>query len=302
MRPHASLLPLLALLVATPAAANPHLDKCRALEGEFDYKGMVPECGLVLADEAASAEERIEAHRLLGFAHTALGEDDAAFQWFLRLLVLDPAHALPDDVSPRFREGFARAQEHIDKNGRVTVVHQPPTVQAALEGSPLVLSFEVRDALERVAGAEVVVDAIVDGKTGEAITAPLTRLAAGQAGVSRFEGELPDPVAQSGAAPTSYTLRYRLVLTGPLGKEVAPDPPVPPITLPRQGSTAVVAGEGDGLLLWGGAALASGLVVAGLAVGSVALYCATGRCSSRTAQPPVGYVNVSVEGAQGVLP
>lgn len=293
---------LLALVVAAPAAANPHLEKCRALEGEFDYKGMVPECGLVLADEGASAEERVEAHRLLGFAHTALGEDDAAFEWFVRLLVLDPAHALPDDVSPRFREVFARAQEHMDENGRVTVVHQPPTVQAALEGSPLVVSFEVRDALRRVAAASVIVDAIVDGQAGEPVTVPLQMLPAGEAGVSRFEGELVDPVVQAGATPTSYTLRYRLVLEGPLGKEVAPDPPVPPITLPRQGSTAVAATGDGGLFLWGGAALASGLLVAGLVGGGVALYCATGRCSSRTAQPPVGYVNVSVEGAQGVLP
>lgn len=290
-------------LVALPAAANPHLDKCRALEGEFDYKGMVPECGLVVADEAASAEERVEAHRLLGFAHTALGDDEAAFQWFVRLLVLDPAHALPDDVSPRFREVFVRAEQYLDKNGRVTVVHEPPSVQAALESGTLSVSFEVRDALERVTSAAVLVDAIVDGKTSEPVTAPLAKMPAGNEGVSRFEGPLPDPVAESGAAPTSYTLRYRLVLKGPLGREVAPDPPVPPITLPRQGATAGVAmGEGSEVFLWGGAALASGLLVAGLVGGGVALYCATGRCSSRTAQPPVGYVNVSVEGARGVLP
>ena len=36
---------------------------------------------------------------------------------------------------------------------------------------------------------------------------------------------------------------------------------------------------------------------AGLVGGGIALYCATGRCTSRTAQPPVGYVNVSLAGA-----
>lgn len=291
------------LAFASPAAANPHLDKCRSLEGEFDYKGMVPECGLVVADSDASAEERIEAHRLLGFAHTALGDDDAAREWFVRLLVLDPDHALPEDMSPRFREVFARAVEHMKEKGRVTVVHEPPTVQAALAGDPLVLSFEVRDALARVASADVIVDAIIDGEAGEPVTAPLKKLAAGQEGVARFEGELVDPAVLAGASPASYTLRYRLVLSGPVGAEVIPDPPVPPITLPRHGDTAgaVSTGEGNEALLWSGAAIAGGLVVAGLVGGSVALYCATGRCSSRVAQPPVGYVNVSVAGA-GALP
>lgn len=286
---------------ALPAAANPHLDKCRSLEGEFDYKGMVPECSLVAGDAEASAEERIEAHRLLGFAHTALGDDNAAHAWFVRLLVLDPGHELPKDMSPRFREVFARALSHVTENGRVTVVHEPPTVKAALEGSPLRLSFEVRDALERVSRAHVLVDAIVDGQAGEPVKAPLSKMPSEREGAARFEGELLDPAAVAGA-PESYTLRYRLVLEGPLGREVVPDPSVPPITLPRKGATVASTSEGGDALLWGGAALASGLIVAGLVGGGVALYCATGRCSSRPTQPPVGYVNVSIAGAAGVLP
>ncbi len=293
----------LVALVAQPAGANPHLDKCRSLEGEFDYKGMVPECGLVIADAEASAEERIEAHRLLGFAHTALGDDDAAREWFVRLLVLDPEHALPEDMSPRFREVFDRAVAYVKENGRVTVVHEPPTVQAALEGGTLTLSFEVRDALARVASASVSVDAIIDGEAGEPITAPLQKLPTEQEGVVRFEGELVDPAVRAGVSPASYTLRYRLLLSGPVGAEVMPDPPVPPIALPRHGATANAAnaGEGGEVLLWSGAAIAGGLVVAGLVGGSVALYCATGRCSSKAAQPPVGYVNVSIAGV-GALP
>lgn len=289
--------------LATPAAAHPELDKCRALEGEFDYKGMVPACNRVLSDDAATPEERLEAHRLLAFAHTALGEDDTALQWFVRLLILDPTHTLPDDTSPRFRTLFARAADHLDKAGRVTVVHEPPSAPEALEGGPLTLSFAVRDALERVTSAAILVDAIVDGKLTDPITASLDKMPTESAGVSRFEGVLPDPIAESGSVPTSYTLRYRLVLKGPLGKEVAPDPPVPPITLPRQRtSSSVASSEGGELLLWGGAALASGLVIAGLVGGGVALYCATGRCSSHTAQAPVGFVNVSLEGARGVRP
>lgn len=296
---HLSLLSLLA--VSTPVlAASPHLDKCRSLEGEFDYKGMVAECALVAGDSDATPEDRVEAHRLLGFAHTALGHDNAAREWFVRLLVLDPDHELPNEVSPRFREVFSRAAKHIEEHGRVTVSHQPPTAEASLLGTPLRLSFEVSDALERVASAHLIVDAIIDGAAGEAVTAPLTKMPSEREGAVRFEGPLPDPPAEGNAAPTSYTLRYRLVLEGPLGAEVTPDPSVPPIMLPRRHVTSTT--EDSGVALWGGAALASGLVVAGLVGGGIALYCVTGRCSSRAVQPPVGYVNVSVDGAAGALP
>jgi hypothetical protein len=297
MRVH--LFALLALGVAAAAqAGNPQLAQCKRLEAEFDYEGMLSECSAAAADPSTSKEERVEATRLLGFAHTALGDDASTQLWFLRLLVIDPEHELPSDVSPRFREAFARAQKTFATRGVVFVAHTPPSADVSLEGAPLLLVFDVTDPLGRVARARLEVVVVVGDNSWPPAAGTLSRMPTAQAGLLRFEGELPDPAASRGSAPERYTLRYRLVLENDVGDQVMPTPATPDVTLPRRGPEGGSGGESDALL-WGGAALAGGVLLVGAAGGAVAIYCAVGGCSSRSVPAPIGFVSVSVEDGLG---
>jgi hypothetical protein len=281
-------------------AANPNLEKCRELEAEFDYQGMVAECSIAAADPNATRIERIEVNRLLGFAHTALGDAGTARVWFLRLLTIDPTHELPNEVSPRFRGAFAKAVEEFARDGKLSLSHEPPPVEAALSGVPLTVSFDVVDKLGRIAKARVDVEVLVDQQVqGAPVSAELARVDTGTAGQQRFEGELPDPVRGQASAPPSYTLRYTLVLENAVGDVVALEPAFTPVTLPRQ-SEVVSSGGGEGgegdVLLWAGVATVGGVVlIAAVAGGSAAVYCATVGCGARQVSPPVGYVSVSVD-------
>jgi hypothetical protein len=290
---------LLALGVAAAAhAENPQLAQCKDLEAEFDYQGMLRECTAAAAESSTSKEERVEALGLLGYAHTALGDDATAQVWFLRLLVIDPEHELPSDISPRFREAFARAQKTFATRGVVSVAHTPPSADVSLEGAPLSLAFDVTDPLGRVAQARLEVVVVVGDNSWPPVEGTLSRMPTAQAGLLRFQGELPDPAASRGSVPERYTLRYRLVLENVTGDEVMPTPATPEVSLPRRGPEGGSRGESDALL-WGGAALAGGLLLVGAAGGAVAIYCAVGGCSSRRVPAPIGFVSVSVENGLG---
>lgn len=282
------------LLVAGSAEAGPDVARCRQLESEFDYKAMVTECSVAAADPGNTREERIELYRLLGFAHTALGDEPTAEVWYLRVLLLDPAHELPPEVSPKFREGFAKAVKVFLRDGKVTVSHAPPTPpERVTRETPLVpVSFEITDKLGRVSSARVEVRALIDGEAGAPATRELRREPAGEPGRYRFFGELPDPArAAGGAAPHSYQLEYQLVLLNSVGDTVAPAPAFGPQTIPLAGEGA---GEGlDPLLLVVGAGAVGGVLLAGAAVG-VGAYCAAGYCSPKPVARPVGWVNISV--------
>lgn len=284
----------LTLLVASPLfAKNPGLERCRALESEFDYRAMITECGVAAADPTNTREERLELYRLLGIAHAALGDEVNAQVWFLRLLYVDPQHQLPPEVSPKFRQTFEKAVARFEAEGKVTVRHTPPKPPERIAPSSpgLPIRFEIVDKLGRVASARVDVKAMVAGQPGPLASAELSREATETEGVFRLTGELPDPArAPDGSAPAEYSLEYTLTLRTALGDPVEPDPPFPPQTLSLRGAES---DDGTVLTLVAVGAGALGLAVLGTAVG-VGAYCYVVGCPPT---PPV--VRISPAGVGG---
>lgn len=292
----ASLVAGLALLGT--AAANPNLEKCRQLETEFDYQGMVAECSIAAADPTTTPEERVEINRLLGFAHTAIGDEDAAHVWFLRLLTLDPEHELDKEVSPRFRSAFAKAVEEFETKGAVSATHTAPDPTSA----EAVVRFAVTDRLRRVTRALVEVQAMHSGGETEPVREELARVPGGEEGVTLFEGELPDPGAGHPDMPAVYQLRYRLVLENLAGAEIELEPALEPVTVDRAGGGGVGDGtgseedDGAGLFLWAGVAAVGSLVAVGAIAGGVtATVCLAVGCPPKRQPAPTAYVRVQVE-------
>jgi hypothetical protein len=298
---------LVTLGVAPPAAAeSERLAKCQALETEFDYKGMVRECALAAGEAGATVDERVTALRLMGFAHTTLGNKKAAREWFLRLLVLDPSHTLGPEVSPRIRKEFDAAAAKFQSDGKITVDHTAPTAEQALAGGALSVTFDVSDGLGRVSTARVVSEVLADGVTLPEASAPLA-IGAGENGGKRLTGELADPALSAPEGIGDYVLRYRLVLENEAGTEVVADPAFAPVSLMRPGvagaAAAAAGGSGGdegmgGALLWGSVAVVGGVVAVGLVAGSVGLYCASGACFPRHAPRPIASVNVSISAVE----
>jgi hypothetical protein len=282
-------LALTAFVAVQGARANASLEKCRSLEREFDYKGMLTECGVAAAEPHTTKDERVEIYRLLGIAHATLGEAEKARVWFLKLLTLQPDFKLPQDASPKFRESFADAVATFSKEGAVSVVHTPPTLDEAGRPGPVV--FEVVDRLGRVGQGKVRVQAVVEGKTYAPVEAALLRQDSGAA-TARFTGELPDPVlADPKNAPAAYQLVYELVLETPGGDLVQPATPLPPVPLDVRGPET--AAGADVPWLWIGAGTGAALVVAGAATGIGLGYCFTlGPCREEPLR--IAFVRVSV--------
>ena len=295
-----------ALLLSLPLA-NADLQKCQMLETEFDYQGMIAACSIAAADPNVSADERILTSRLLGIAHAAIGDDDEARTWFIRLLSLDPEHELPKEISPRFRGAFAKAMEEFARDGTVTVSHTPPTQEAALAGGPLNVRFEVSDKLSRVARAVLEVEAVFDGSTAAPQQSPLTRSVDEASGQAIFEGALADPGTIDDDVPAGYTLRYRIVLQNLVGAEVVADPVSEPVSLPRtkaeSGGGATAEGGAGNAILWASVAAVGGIVaVTAVAGGVTAALCVSIGCGETDTPAPTGYVRIEVEAPAEVRP
>jgi len=87
------------------------LSRGRDLVRSFEYDDAITQLEQVLADDGASASQRIEALELMGVLRINLDQSDAARQAFVRLLALDPGHQLAEGAySPRVTELFGRVR------------------------------------------------------------------------------------------------------------------------------------------------------------------------------------------------
>lgn len=274
---------LAALQVATADAA---LERCRQLDREFDSKNMPKPCQAAADNAGAPVGERVEALRLLAFAHVLNGDDALAEPAFLRMLVLSPSAVLPADAGPQFRKAFAAARARFDVEGAVTASHTASVADPA-ERAPVAVTVDVTDKLGRVVAGRV-------RATVARGSAPLeermvkSELGGGQV---RFAGAVPEP-----RVPGAYTLSWEVVLDGWDGNPV----PVPsPIggTLTRNAAEAAIRGGDDDELPWaaiigGGAVSVTVLAAAG---GGVAWCFLAGPCL-----PQSSWVRVQV--SQGAPP
>lgn len=276
-----------ALLAALQlVAADAALEQCRKLDREFDSKNMPKPCQAAADNAAAPVVERVEALRLLAFAHILNGDEALAEPAFLRMLVFSPSAELPADAGPQFRSAFAAARKRFEVDGAVTATFTAPVADPASR-EPVALQVEVVDRLGRVVAAHV--RSTVPGG-GAPLEERMSKSELGP-GQLRFTGRVPEP-----STPEGYSLSWQIVLDGWDG---APVPVATPLegSITRQAGAAASTGDGEGEVPWpwivgGGAA---SVVLVGATAGGIAWCFVAGPCRQQNA-----WVRVQV--SQGARP
>lgn len=105
------LLILLSLLCAAPAMAQ--RDPLAAAEAaylEVDFEGTRNNALLALRAGGKTPEQVVRIYQLLGISSSALGDEDAARDYFVRMLGIDRDAALDESVPPRLRNPYLEAR------------------------------------------------------------------------------------------------------------------------------------------------------------------------------------------------
>jgi len=275
----AALVVVVALTASSLAQASAvGVARCKDADASFDYETAVQECALAAADTTISRDEKILVYRLLGIAHTALGDDARAETWFIRLLVLDASHALPENASPVYLKAFAAAKKRFEKEGKVSVTQRATVDGDRTIAGGLKVSYTVSDALGRVQDARIRVRTFADGAETAPVDVALVRAPGSAPGTFVLDGEVPNPGPPAGVSG-AYRVEYRLVLLSAVGDEVPADPAILPLAF--EASAPAVAGESEGLSpTWiavgagGAAAFVVVVLVAGVGA-TAALVCVT---------------------------
>jgi hypothetical protein len=260
------------------AGANGGLEQCRKLDKEFDTKAMVKPCETAADDATLSVAERVEALRLLAFAHILNGDEALAEPAFLRMLVLSPGGDLPADAGPRFKEIFAQVKKRFDSEGKVTASFTAPPADTP---APVQLQVDVTDKLGRIVSARVRMDP--DGAAAR--EDKLVRQEIG-VGLFRYSGTVPEPVVEApadAAAPIEpKQFPYDVVFDGWDGKPVTAEPAVSG-ALSRGGEIVDAGGESQIPWLWIGVG-AGAVVLVGAVTGGVIGWCfLAGPCRTQEA-------------------
>ena len=274
---------LLAVCLFAPphALANQNLEKCFAAEQEFDYQLVLAECAIAAQDNSLNQDNKTQVYRLLGVAHTALGDMTNAEFWFIKVLILDAQFTFPEDESPVYIEAFEKAKQKFASEGAVVITHLAPVLADGQwpEEGVIPVQFEVKDAFGRVENASLMVVLEHEGQELAKQEKPLKRLPNPENKTLLFSGELDQPRAADAELPETFTLRYTLVMTNAFGAEISSEPSFEPVLLHVQSDGS---GGGSGLL-WAGAggvlAIGAGTALILGASGGFGLYCyVSGNC------------------------
>lgn len=147
-----------AWLASAAVADNPRLAQARTAIAALRYDAARVALADALRGGDNSPAELAEIYRLTGEVAIVLGDREAAEQAYRRHLALDPRATLASDASPKLREPFAAAQQHMASRGGLTatashvrggiaiVVHDPLAMANAVArdgGAPIALSCEI---------------------------------------------------------------------------------------------------------------------------------------------------------------
>jgi hypothetical protein len=267
---------LVVVLGAQLASANSALEKCRALDREFDTKNMPKPCQAAADDTTLSIAERVEALRRLAFAHILNGDESLAEPAFLKMLVFSPTAELPADAGPRFRETFNDVKQRFLAEGRLTTTTPPP---GPTPEGPVPVQVDLADKLGRVVGARVI--SYVSGRP-QPLEDRLVRSELSP-GLVRFTGTVPEDHEAKPTPEAPVTTSWSVVFEGWDGQPIEATPPVKGEI--SRGAPAVVAPAAEGDLPWGWiiGGTAGGLAVAGGIVGGTVYCFVAGPCRTQEA-------------------
>lgn len=105
------LLIILSLVCAAPAMAQGDpLAAAEAAYLEVDFEGTRDNALLALRAGGQTPEQVVRIYQLLGISSSALGDEDAARDYFVRMLGIDPDASLDESVPPRLRNPYLEAR------------------------------------------------------------------------------------------------------------------------------------------------------------------------------------------------
>lgn len=133
---------VLLLLIPFTARANIELEQAEASYQSLEYENCRQAAQAALA-LPANRLERMNAYRLAGLCHAALGDLEAARESFLHLVALNPNAKLPDGLSPRFASAFLEAKGQLADEGGIRL----RLLRTEKVGNVRVIRVEIQDPL-----------------------------------------------------------------------------------------------------------------------------------------------------------
>ena len=140
MRAALTLIAILLVSSASLAAAQEtELEGAEAAYLEVDFEGTRSHALDALREGGHSPQELVRIYSLLGISSSALGDEDAARDYFVRMLGLDANAQLDDSVPPRLRNPFLEARgQWSARPGRLEV-------ETGLDRASSAVRVELRD-------------------------------------------------------------------------------------------------------------------------------------------------------------
>lgn len=114
------------VLTAPPSAGARGIATARALIDEFQFAKALTVIGDTLKEPGLEAAMLISLYELEGIAHATSGATGPARESFARLLTLDPAHAMPNELPPKVRTLYFGART-VAQREALELVAEPPT-------------------------------------------------------------------------------------------------------------------------------------------------------------------------------
>lgn len=151
---------LLALVVSAPPSAGARgLATARALVDEFQFAKALTVISDTLKEPGLETATLISLYELEGIAHATNGATGPARESFARLLTLDPAHPMPNELPPKVRTLYFGARTLAQREALELVAEQPTRTDGFIEA----LSVTVKtSSLVPVTGVRFIVS-IDDG-------------------------------------------------------------------------------------------------------------------------------------------
>lgn len=123
MRPvHLLLLSLCSSQLALADAGADKVAEARRQVDDLEYETALKTLDAAERVEGNTRETVLELHRLRGIAFGTLGKDAKTRDSFRKLLMLEPAAVLPNDLPPRVMTPFFEARDWCERNGPLTFV------------------------------------------------------------------------------------------------------------------------------------------------------------------------------------
>lgn len=127
-------------LGASPASAQPsELERAEAAYQGIDFEATRVHALEALRGGGLDPEELVRVYQLLGISNSALGDTDAANDYFVRMLGIDPDAQLDGSVNPEMRAPYLEARGFwAARQGRLGI-------EAGLDRSISAVHIELRD-------------------------------------------------------------------------------------------------------------------------------------------------------------